>query len=235
MKKAALGIRAALMTLTLAVGLMSIRGSDPGIEPFGVSSWDVQAYEELFCWQCGETETFWVDYTIDHSGQLSPEDSQQGEGMYTPPGMHGRMTMCSICFMFNSDLPPDDPHFGINLFRLEPCTTEHRLEDISYESIDAAYHEMTATDIVYCIHCGDNRSSGPVAALEQHDFTAEVISPTCTEEGYTIYTCYTFEQGKPARICDEYAPAECSGILAGSGGDILFPADRGPLLLSMRR
>ena len=43
-------------------------------------------------------------------------------------------------------------------------------------------------------------------------------------------SCYTFEQGKPARICIQYAPAECFGILAGSGGDILFPADRGSLL-----
>ena len=48
-------------------------------------------------------------------------------------------------------------------------------------------------------------------------------------------SCYTFEQGNPARICDEYTPAEYIGILAGSGGDILFPAGRGPLLLSLRR
>ena len=189
MKKAALGLRAALMILTLTVGLLTIRSSGPGIERFNISSLDVGALEELFCQQCGEMETFWVDYTIEHSGQLTPEDSQQIEEPYTPPGIHGRMSMCLNCAVINSDLSPDDPRFGTNLFRLEPCTTKHWLEDIRYKSIDAAYHEMTATNIVYCIHCGDSRSSGPVAVTEPHDFTAEVVAPTCAEEGYTVYTC----------------------------------------------
>ena len=97
--------------------------------------------------------------------------------------------MCMVCAMFNSDLPPDDSHFGINLFLLEPCTTKHRREDINYEIIDAAYHEMTATDVVNCIFCHDSRIGGPVADLERHDFTAEAVAPTCTGEGYTTYTC----------------------------------------------
>ena len=116
------------MTLTLAMSLLPIGNSDPEIAPHDASSWDVEAYEDLFCWQCGELENFWVDYTIDHSSQLSPDDNQEVEGTYTPPGMHGRMTMCLNCGSFNSDLFPDDVRFGTNLFRLEPCTLHGCLE-----------------------------------------------------------------------------------------------------------
>lgn len=191
MKKTALVLRTALMTMTLAVSLLPIRDSGPGTERYDISPFDRGILEELFCWQCGETEFFWVDYTIDHSGQLTLEDSWMVEGTITPVGIHGRMSMCLNCGIINSDLSPDNERFGNNIFLLEPCTIEHQLEDICYEIVDAEYHKMTAIDAKHCLLCDDSRGSEPVTDLKQHDFTTEVVEPTCAEGGYTIYNSFT--------------------------------------------
>ena len=46
-----------------------------------------------------------------------------------------------------------------------------------------------------------------------------------------LYPAILSNRASPARICIQYAPAVCFGILAGNGGDILIPADRGPLFI----
>ena len=50
---------------------------------------------------------------------------------------------------------------------------------------DGSYDE-----VVYCTECGEeiSRETKKIDAL-QHDYTAVVTEPTCTEQGYTTYTC----------------------------------------------
>ena len=56
--------------------------------------------------------------------------------------------------------------------------------------------------------------------LVEHMTVAGSTVPAC---GWWISAPLVKCLGKPVRIYDEHAPAECFDILAGSGGDILFP------------
>lgn len=60
--------------------------------------------------------------------------------------------------------------------------------------------EPTATDYGVetrsCTNCGatDSRTVDPIPAVHTHSYTAQIIAPSCTEDGYTLYTCSCGDQ-----------------------------------------
>ena len=69
-------------------------------------------------------------------------------------------------------------------------------------SIDATGHnekvilgkEATCTEDGYteeksCLECGEMLSESSVVPMLEHNYVSVVISPTCTKQGYTTYTC----------------------------------------------
>ncbi len=45
------------------------------------------------------------------------------------------------------------------------------------------------TGDTYCVGCNTKIANGSVIAATGHDYKTKIIAPTCTEKGYTIYSC----------------------------------------------
>jgi DNA-directed RNA polymerase subunit RPC12/RpoP len=71
---------------------------------------------------------------------------------------------------------------GVMEYRCERCGY-HRLEAVS-EKGHTLGAEATCTQPQLCVKCG-----AVIADALGHDYKAEVTAPTCTEMGYTTYTC----------------------------------------------
>ena len=85
---------------------------------------------------------------------------------------------------------------GYTIYRCKRCEDEYRTD-----IIDALGHEwgdwtvtreptcsQTGVETRYCVHDNSHSESRTIGQLG-HDYTEEVISPTCTERGYTKLTC----------------------------------------------
>ena len=74
-----------------------------------------------------------------------------------------------------------------------------RLDDIGHE-VETMCLNQDCGAINGDLPVEDNRHWNNVFRPEEHNFTAEITEPTCTEGGYTIYTCglceYSYEGGK---------------------------------------
>lgn len=200
--------RAALMTAAMVFGVLPLSGSEARmakIEDTGITPVYVQNYEELTCRACGETSLFWIycepefaagGRSLAEEGVVYSDDPRTDSVRLGTPetdesksytGFHWKMTMCLNCSAINGDLSPSDHAFWLNIFRLEACPADHT-QEIRYEAVDGAHHQVTAVDTAVCRWCGESSESLDTA-LEDHTYTASVTDPTADAGGYTTYTC----------------------------------------------
>ena len=172
-----------------------------------------ERYDSFMCGECGETELFWVYYTLNFTDgdKFIPEDDRipgsessdtlqsdlsdqsnqpsrsdwQDETDPARDDFHYKMTMCLNCGTINGDLPTDSEAFGLNIFRRERCPFERHNEDTEYEVLDAEHHLMTASEAAYCPLC-EKTLINPIAVTESHGFFTEVTAPSCTNGGFTV-------------------------------------------------
>ncbi len=107
----------------------------------------------------------------------------------------GEANTCLVCQAY---IPPSEGHDYITSITKYPtCTGEgeltlicSRCSDRMTEVLPATGHnpgaEATCTDAQICKTCGEI-----LAPAIGHSYTAVVTAPTCTEDGYTTYTCGT--------------------------------------------
>lgn len=74
---------------------------------------------------------------------------------------------------------------------------------------DATCTELGYTGDVVCETCGESISIGETVAVKDHDYESVVIEPTCTEDGYTTYTC---------SACGDNYTADYKDALKHTGG-----------------
>ncbi|MBQ9532240.1 MAG: hypothetical protein IJR70_09245 [Eubacterium sp.] len=82
---------------------------------------------------------------------------------------------------------------------------------------DGSYDE-----VIYCTECGEeiSRETKKIDAL-QHDYTAVVTEPTCTEQGYTTYTC---KRGDSTYVDDYTDALDHSYVISSIDWDTLDTA-----------
>ncbi len=166
--------------------------------------------EETRSCECGETETREVaalghDYVAE---VIEPTCTKSGYTLYT----------CSRCGHSYKDDPVEPEHkFDEGTVTAPTCTEmgyttytclvcgEKYVDEASWvpakghtegEAVKENEKAATCTEagsyesVVYCTECGEeiSRETVTVEALG-HDYVAEVIEPTCTKSGYTLYTC----------------------------------------------
>ena len=85
-----------------------------------------------------------------------------------------------------------------------PATGKH---SYTSEITTPATHTKEGVETFTCSGCGDNYTKS-VAKLKDHTYTSKVTAPTCTEKGYTTYTC----------ACGETYKADYKDALKHTGG-----------------
>lgn len=212
MRKTAHAWQAALMVIVILFSCLSTTAAakTAGVEDHVISG--SENFDLLLCNGCGETEFFWIydipEYalggsSLTESGVVYADGSWEdyflidgtrvdiipgiGDNAYT--GHHWRMTMCLNCGALNGDLPAVSYGFWNKMYRLEECPAEHLWDETRCEPTDGAHHLVTGVDTSVCHWCGGSRSE-QASFLEEHDWANEVTEPTCTQGGYTIFTCH---------------------------------------------
>ena len=101
---------------------------------------------------------------------------------------------------------------GYTTYTCEVCGNEEQREpkdplghnEVVDEAVEPKCEEVGYTEGSHCGRCGEILVAPEEIEAIGHDYSSEVIAPTCTEDGYTKYTC-----------------ANCSGIYSDSVVDKL--------------
>lgn len=143
------------------------------------------------CEVCGDRHIEHITSALAHNYQAHSTPATCETGGHTLHLCHG----CGSSFITDYTSPLGHSWDEGTLITNATCTgegvTEYRCVLCGYHRIEgneAAGHvpgdPATCTDPQLCTKCG--------AVLEKalgHDYTAEVTAPTCTEMGYTVFTC----------------------------------------------
>ena len=110
----------------------------------------------------------------------------------TEPG-HTAGSYCDRCkkeITPSTELPPSG-HKPVKKRGIEPTCTESGL-----------------TDGTYCEVCKTVLTEQKTIPPRSHDYSARIVKPTCTEDGYTLYTCVTcrdsYKSRETARLGHRY-------------------------------
>ena len=96
-------------------------------------------------------------------------------------GSYDEVTYCDVCREVISVIPVVVPAMGHNPSEI---VIENTVEPTC--DVDGSYDEVT-----YCTACGIELSRNTVVVpAVGHTYEAVVTAPTCTEQGYTTYTCH---------------------------------------------
>ena len=112
---------------------------------------------------------------------------------------------------------------GYTLHKCNLCG--HTYKDNATEPLGHNYGEWTVTvpaecesageEIRTCGHCGnvETRETKPLG----HDYEAEIVEPTCTEGGYTLYSCglcgHTYKDNATEPLGHDYEVTETEGTV----------------------
>ncbi len=163
-------------------------------------------------WYCERCHNYFSDADGEHSitqeqtidpapGHIAPADYTE-ENRVEPAdcvtdGSYDLVKYCTVCgeelerVPQTIEAPGHQPGDPVEENRVEPTCTEAGSYDL----------------VTYCSVCGAELSrdaNKPIAALG-HDYQPVVTAPTCTEQGYTTYTCS--RQGCGDSYVDDYVPA----------------------------
>jgi len=191
-----------------------------------------QGYTTYNCKTCGEA--FVDDYTdpLGHDFSFADGDTKvQREATCTVPGiMEGHCTRCSD--FTTQDIAPIGHSWGKAERVIDPTCTTKGLDmqtcenegcgDTKTTILAANGHEeinhdpkaATCTDAgwnayVTCANC--NYTTYEEIPAKGHDYNSVVINPTCTEGGYTTYTCAcgdTYKDDETTAKGHNYGPGE---------------------------
>ncbi|MCD8006564.1 MAG: hypothetical protein LUF29_06275 [Oscillospiraceae bacterium] len=167
----------------------------------------------VYCSDCGE-ELSRETITIPATGHTEAEAVVENrvEATCTEDGSYDSVVYCSVC--------------GEELSRETitiPATGHTEAEAVVENRVEATCTEDGSYDsVVYCSVCGEELSRETVTIpATGHEYVAVVTDPTCTEGGYTTYTCsicgdsYTADEteatghnyGEPVWTWDGYTSA----------------------------
>lgn len=153
--------------------------------------------------ECGEEETEFIPMADHKYGAWivwsEPTCESDGE----------RYKICTVC-----------DHTEVEVLE----ATDHNPERLP--SKDATCTETGLTEGSKCLSCGETLVAQEEIPKLPHQYDSEVVSPTCTEKGYTIHTCECGDSYKDDYvyaldhkiIIDEAIPESCvaSGLTEGS-------------------
>ena len=142
------------------------------------------SYDEvIYCDVCGE-EIYRDTYTTDALGHVpgTPVVENRVEATPTVDGSYDEVIYCDVC---GEELSRDTYVIeALGHYTAAPVE-ENRVEATC--TVDGSYDS-----VVYCTCCAPaveiSRETVVIPATG-HDYAAEVTAPTCTEQGYTTYTC----------------------------------------------
>ncbi len=163
------------------------------------------SYDEVvYCTVCGE-ELSRDTITVDALGHVEAEAVKENisSTTCTEPGSYDQVIYCSVC--------------GEELSR-ETVTGQapgHAEGEVVIENEVAATctEEGSYDEVIYCSVCDEelSRDTITVDALG-HEYEAAVTDPTCTEAGYTTYTC---------SVCGDSYIADEVAALGHTDGDVV--------------
>ena len=204
-----------LMLQLLPVPMLGIESRNGNAVYGGAEFMDTQAYDTMWCYVCEETETFFVDYTLEYessadsyaknrrfdSGKAIAMLMNTGQGDGYASGYHGKMTMCLNCGSFNSDLPADAGEPGTKVFRVERCSISYSQKEIACEAIDSEQHSRTIDETARCVHCEQNWYR-QTTVVEPHGYGAWVVDEEASAEG----------EGSRHRTCEACGKVETQSL-----------------------
>jgi len=151
-------------------------------------------YTTHTCSRCGDTYT---DSETDALGHTCSEADVQNVVNPTCSSL-GSYDLVCICDRCGHEMSRETVEVPKLAHTPLAATTENVIEPTCTE-------DGSHDDVVYCAVCNEELSRTPVTdeALG-HDYVPEVTEPTCTEGGYTTYTC--------SRCGDEYVDDETEAL-----------------------
>lgn len=143
------------------------------------------------CEVCGDRHIEDITSALAHNYQAHTTPATCETGGHTLHLCHG----CGSSFITDYTSPLGHSWDNGTLITNATCTGEGVME---YRCVRCGYHriegneaaghvpgdEATCTEPQLCTKCG-----AVIVNSLGHDYTAEIIAPTCTEMGYTIFTC----------------------------------------------
>ena len=137
-----------------------------------------KGYTTYTCTRCDDS--YVADY-VDASGHENSDPQKENE--QTPAceaeGSYDSVIYCSVC---NAEVSREE----ITV----PATGHTEREEMQSISEPSCETKGSYDTVVSCTVCGKelSRVTSEIPA-SGHSYSAEVIAPACTEQGYTIYTC----------------------------------------------
>ncbi|MCD7747946.1 MAG: glycosyl hydrolase 53 family protein, partial [Firmicutes bacterium] len=131
------------------------------------------------CSDCGQTKIEIIGATGHTSGEAVTEN--EAAASHTTDGSYDSVVYCTVC---GEELSRETITVSAGVHTAGEAVKENSVEatcttDGSYDSV------------VYCLECGEEISRETVITVSAtgHSYEAVVTAPTCTEKGYTTYTC----------------------------------------------
>ncbi|MCD7783916.1 MAG: glycosyl hydrolase 53 family protein [Firmicutes bacterium] len=131
------------------------------------------------CSDCGQTKIEIIGATGHTPGEAVIEN--EAAASHTTDGSYDSVVYCTVC---GEELSRETITVSAGVHTAGEVAKENSVEatcttDGSYDSV------------VYCLECGEEISRETVITVSAtgHSYEAVVTAPTCTEKGYTTYTC----------------------------------------------
>ena len=184
------------------------------------------------CEVCGASETEYTDKLEHEYGEtivVTPSTClEEGEGVRYCTDCGGSITerLPLASHEYESEtIEPACTENGYTLYECVRCGDEYRDDETEalghsygeWETVVSAGCESVGEEVRTCARCNDveTRKTEPLG----HDYEAEIVEPTCTENGYTLHKCglcgHTYKDNATEPLGHNYGewtvtvPAEC--------------------------
>ncbi len=148
-----------------------------------------KGYTEYTC-ECGVS---YKDNYVDKTEHEVAEWESNGDGTHSGVCTLGHTVTVSCNFRSSATAPLCDTQ-GYTTYVCSVCDYEYKDDYVS--ATGHHYLSEFASNDSYHWHTADCGHTEEKSEYEQHEYTTEVTAPTCTERGYTTYTCrcgYTYD------------------------------------------
>ena len=234
-------------TLTINDGSFSVAGDSDYL----IGSWGTTVINGgTFAGQYNCVNGFAGTVTI--NGGTFATDDYDYSGSYESEDVVGKGNVSILGGTFSKD-PAEYLAEGYCYIASEDCyiVGEHKSGDpvIENENPSTCTEAGSYDSVTYCTHCGVEYSrETEIVVPTGHDYSEVVTAPTCTEQGYTTYSCSTCGYSYPADYNDAlghnmteykavdpgctnpghyayYKCGECGGVFKDEAGETVTTAE----------